>query len=362
VVVTPAPLNPPINQSPISAPAFQVPAGAVAPPLPSPTSFSSASTASSSRSGPPVVETGLPIARRGSGTSAGLIVTPSPLSSETGLYRSPPVTESPLPAFVSSPSSSAAGSTSIEEENFKDTDFQRSTHTYPWKSNIFTTMFYIGEGRTTISATDNKASSWDEEWEHSNGGVDDPNDRDGYAAGSHASTVNPFYVALPFNDLAFPDKARRWLPEGWYKPQRPGEKPQSACKGRWVEIKNAKGDVCYAQWEDVGPLRYDHAEYVFGPERPDTYTRAGLDVSPAVFSYLGLDGGRNRLTSWRFVDDGDVPPGKWLKYNELAVIYQAIKEQSRAEHSGGLQIQRAEAPLEDPDTVQLNENRVKAAR
>ena len=85
-------------------------------------------------------------------------------------------------------------------------------------------------------------SAWTEKWTK----------RNGYASGKHASSVNPFYVALPFNDVAFPEKARRWLPAGWY--QRPEEgKPMSACKDRWVMIKNENGDVCYAQWEDVGP-------------------------------------------------------------------------------------------------------------
>ena len=68
-------------------------------------------------------------------------------------------------------------------------------------------------------------------------------------------------------------------------------------------IKNAQGRSCFAQWEDVGPLRYDHAEYVFGDERPIGLgdDHAGLDVSPAVAQYLGITG-KNRITSWRFVD------------------------------------------------------------
>ena len=186
-------------------------------------------------------------------------------------------------------------------------------------------MFWIGEGGSNISSTDNVRSAWDENWRSTNRGNDSPNDRNGFATAEHASTVNPFYVALPFNDLAFPDKAREWLPAGWYRRPKDG-KQVSACKDRWVWIKNARGHSCFAQWEDVGPLRYDHAEYVFGSDRPDTYTRAGLDVSPAVAQYLGIDENKRAITSWRFVDDEDVPPGAWLKYDEQAVIYTALHQ------------------------------------
>lgn len=136
----------------------------------------------------------------------------------------------------------------------------RVTTTYPWKTNIITTCFWIGEGSTT-------ASAWNENWTQSNNGTDSPQNRNGYAPADHAPTVNTFYVALPFNDLAFPDKASQWLPKGWQRPLKDG-KPVSACKDRWVEIKTAQGRICFGQWEDVGPLRNDHAEYVFGDERP----------------------------------------------------------------------------------------------
>ena len=90
-------------------------------------------------------------------------------------------------------------------------------------------------------------------------------------------------------------------------------------------IKNKKGDVCYAQWEDVGPERNDHAEYVFGDERPQG---AGIDVSPAVGEYLSVDKGDN-VVSWRFVDDEDVRPGPWLKLDEQAVIFTALHQKNK---------------------------------
>jgi hypothetical protein len=66
---------------------------------------------------------------------------------------------------------------------------------------------------------------------------------------------------------------------------------QSVLKGRWSAIRHAN-KVCYAQWEDVGPFRTDHWQYVFGNERPRPNRNhdAGLDVSPAVRDYLSLDG------------------------------------------------------------------------
>lgn len=135
---------------------------------------------------------------------------------------------------------------------------------------------------------------------------------------SPSPLLNSFYVALPFNDLCFPDLARKWMPAGWYKAPVPGQKVASCCKDRWVEIKNGQGRLCFAQWKDVGPLRFDDAEYVFGPKRPAS--KAGLDVSPAVAQYLGIDRHGAAHVAWRFVDAADVRPGRWLKYDDLAII------------------------------------------
>lgn len=295
----------------------------------------------------PSVETGLPVARRGTSISS---ITTLPAATTFGVASLPSPT-----GTISSRSSADLGT----EGNYAVSTHRGPRNVYPWKTNIITTIFWIGEGGTTISATDNIGSAWDEDWRHTNGGTDTPEERSGYASGRHASLVNTFYVALPFNDLAFPDKARIWLPAGWSKPVRRGERPVSACKDRWIEIKNSEGRSCFAQWEDVGPLRYDHAEYVFGNERPTTYTRAGLDVSPAVAQFLHLDE-RHNITRWRFVDDDDVPPGVWLKYEEQAVLYKAIEEAGL--HSSTLPIQKASTPLEDHDSIDSNKKRVGAAK
>jgi hypothetical protein len=207
---------------------------------------------------------------------------------------------------------------------FHSTNTKRQKNFYPWKLDITTTIFWIGEKPAMISPLKDGGSVWDGKWRYDNGGDDSPDKRQGYAPADHAARINPFYVALPFNDLAFPDKANQWLPKQWRRPVLNGH-PASACKDRWVEIKNARGDVCYGQWEDVGPLRSDHAEYVFGDERPGPGSSPGLDVSPAIADYLNINK-ENRVTRWRFVDDADVPPGIWLKYDEEALLFKAMHD------------------------------------
>jgi hypothetical protein len=324
----------------------------------------------------PAVETGLPVARYpGMGSPIKGVSTyfpttvPLPTGKPiTGTTTHQPYLASAFPSSIVPLTSSSAGSyaspsrTTTPSPDFVFTNFSKKTKvTYPWKTGIITTMFWIGEGSTPVSRTTNEASSWDEDWMPKNHGSDSPNNRNGYASGSHASTLNPFYVELPFNDLAFPDKAHRWLPAGWYR--RPeGGKQVSACKDRWVEIKNQRGDACYAQWEDVGPLRYDHAEYVFGSERPIGLgdNHAGLDVSPAVAKYLGINGD-NRITSWRFVDDDDVQPGAWLKLDEQALLFTAMQQQlkrSSSSSSSDLPVQRATQPIDDPSNIDSNKKKV----
>ena len=319
----------------------------------------------------PAVETGLPVARYpGMGTPIKGVSTYLPTTvmipgkSFTGTTTHQPLYASVLPTSVAPLTSAGAGlystystppsRTTTQPADFVFTNYSKKPRvTYPWKTNIITTIFWIGEGSTPISSTTNVQSSWDEDWLQNNHGTDSPFNRNGYASGSHASTLNPFYIALPFNDLAFPDKASEWVPRSWHRPREDG-KEVSACKDRWVCIKNAQGRTCYAQWEDVGPLRYDHAEYVFGDERPIGLgdDHAGLDVSPAVAQYLGIDG-KNRITSWRFVDDLDVRPGPWLLLDEQAVIFTALHQMKNS----SLPIQKASEPIDDQD-IDANKKKV----
>jgi len=188
---------------------------------------------------------------------------------------------------------------------------------YPWKTNIMTTVFWVGELPTRNNPVPNTKSSWDQHWVKNFGGYDDPNpaNRRGFIPKAFVPRQNPFYVALPFNDVTrgtTKPESRRVIP--WFREafEREGK---SVAKGRWVAIRH-KGRIAYAQWEDCGPFRTDHWQYVFGNERPSPNLNqgAGLDVSPAVRDYLGLTG--KDLCDWRFVDFSEVPNGPWALYGD----------------------------------------------
>ena len=222
-----------------------------------------------------------------------------------------------------------------KKKSVSETD-SKTTSSFPLRRNIVTTYFWIGQGGTPISATTNIKSAWDSFWKKNFGGIDCPDQRKDAKKFREASlpkkfapTLNPFYVALPFNDIAFPKKSRKWV-YWWDEGKFQKDRFESQCNGRWIMIR-FNNKVCYAQWEDVGPLRYDHAEYVFGDELPNRHSRAGLDVSPAVRDYLGLSG--LDKTDWKFVEDDQVPYGPWIEYGEQAILYSAIKEQA-AKKSG----------------------------
>ena len=188
---------------------------------------------------------------------------------------------------------------------------------YPWRCQIVTTIFWIGEKPSENNPVPNLSSSWDKEWSKSYGGLDDPNParRQDYTPVKFTPRQNPFYCALPYNDKAATGhrpEASHVIP--WFKDAYQGP-AVSVCKDRWIAIR--KGNkVVYAQWEDAGPFRTDHWQYVFGNERPKQNLNkgAGLDVSPAVRDYLGLN--ESDVTDWQFVDFKDVPRGPWSKLGE----------------------------------------------
>jgi len=188
---------------------------------------------------------------------------------------------------------------------------------YPWRNNIVTTVFWVGEQPTVNNPTPNHKSSWDQNWSKNFGGYDnpDPATRANYVPKKFVPRQNPFYIALPYNDTTrgtTKPEARKAIP--WFKQAfvRPGK---SVVKGRWIAIR-FKGRIAYAQWEDCGPFRTDHYQYVFGNERPrpNLNQGAGLDVSPAVRDYLGLKG--KDVCDWKFVEARDVPNGPWKKYGD----------------------------------------------
>lgn len=205
---------------------------------------------------------------------------------------------------------------------------------FPWKKDIVTTVFWIGEKPTANNPVPNRSSSWDANWTKSYGGFDDPDraDRRDFRPASFTPRQNPFYCALPYNDKAktgHRSEAPRVVP--WFKEAYQGP-AVSTCKGRWIAIR--KGNkVAYAQWEDAGPFRTDHWQYVFGNERPKPNLNkgAGLDVSPAVRDYLGLT--ETDVTDWKFVEFNEVPQGPWAKLgdNNTFVINERKKGQALVE-------------------------------
>jgi hypothetical protein len=80
-----------------------------------------------------------------------------------------------------------------------------------------------------------------------------------------------------------------------------------------------------------------------------------------VADYLNITG-RNCLTRWRFVDDADVVPGKWLKYDEEALIFRAIHSLKGEDPARILPIQRATAPIDDETDLDSNKKRLGAAK
>lgn len=184
---------------------------------------------------------------------------------------------------------------------------------YPWKNDIMTTVFWIGEKPTPRNPTPNWSSSWDIHWKSSFGGFDDPNNREGFLPKSFVPKQNPFYIALPYNDVSGgkTKEASRanipWFKESFYREGR------TVVKGRWLAIRRGS-KVCYGQWEDVGPFETNNWEYVFGDERPRTKGNkgAGLDVSPAIRDYLGFKW--SAVCDWRFVELHEVPDGPWKKW------------------------------------------------
>jgi hypothetical protein len=185
----------------------------------------------------------------------------------------------------------------------------------PWKRNVVATVFWVGELPTENNPTPNTKSAWDQNWEANFGGYDHPELRNGLLPQGFTPQLNPFYIALPYNDVAkggvHRPEASEVIPWFWQAYRGDGI---SVCKGRWVAIHH-EGRVCYAQWEDVGPFEVDHWQYVFGNEtpRPNRNKAAGIDLSPAVRDFLKLRSGAR--VEWRFVDDREVPHGPWLDWS-----------------------------------------------
>lgn len=184
-------------------------------------------------------------------------------------------------------------------------------NSYPVHRDITATLFWIGEGETAENAyISNVPSCWDEDWVAHYGGIDTPDRRDGWLPADFTPQENPFYIALPYNDFGHDGRranAKRVIP---WAAQKSWGSFESMCKNQWVRL--AKGDkVVFAQWEDSGPFVYNDVAYVFGTARPMNRQNqhAGIDLSPAVHDYLGLQDVDK--VDWQFVQASAVPDGPW---------------------------------------------------
>ena len=169
-----------------------------------------------------------------------------------------------------------------------------------WKIGITATTFWVGEPPTP-NDPGNLASAWDPNWT------------------ATSKSQNPFYVALPYNDVAgghTKPEARSIIP--WFK-QAFVRDGRSILKDKWIAIRKGSR-VCFAQWEDVGPFQGDHWQYVFGNERPrpNVNRDAGIDLSPAVRDYLGMSG--MDQCDWKFVEAKEIPQGPW-KYRDNSLLW-----------------------------------------
>jgi hypothetical protein len=224
----------------------------------------------------------------------------------------------------------------VEPQVFVPTSSRPAIQHFPWKTNIVTTIFWIGEQAGGNNPVPNFRSCWDANWTNNYGGFDNPETsaRRNYIPVAFVPRQNPFYFALPYNDVThgqFKPEAPLVIP--WFKQAYTGQ-GQSVCWHHWIAIR--KGNrTCYAQWEDCGPFRTDHFQYVFGNERPKPNLNrgAGLDVSPSVRDYLGL--APTDVTDWQFVDVKDVPPGPWRSYgdNNNFVLARRQMEQKLAQQN-----------------------------
>jgi len=186
----------------------------------------------------------------------------------------------------------------------------------PWKKDITATVFWVGEKPSGANKTPNDKSSWDVNWAKNFGGFDnpDPSARVGFRPKGFVPKQNPFYVALPYNDILkygrTKPEAARVIPWHKYQFEKHGK---TILKGVWVQIFH-EGKYCFAQWEDCGPWNTDDYEYVFGDKPPKTTRNnsAGIDISPAVRDYLGLKSGEK--CHWRFVPFQRVPKGPWALF------------------------------------------------
>ena len=185
-----------------------------------------------------------------------------------------------------------------------------SSKSYINHTDIKAGLFWIGRDDNNYSIA---SSAWDRNWMDNYGGIDVPDNRKGYHPAGFTPDENPFYVALPYNDLGR-DGERKYGADN-YIPWITEEDDlyESICKNRWVKI-TANKITAYAQWEDVGPYGYStDINYVFGGKEPlnhNVTNGSGIAISPAVRDFLSLDVNNTKI-DWVFVEEANIPSGPW---------------------------------------------------
>jgi hypothetical protein len=98
----------------------------------------------------------------------------------------------------------------VEPQVFIPTSSRPITQRFPWKTNIVTTVFWIGEQAGGNNPVPNYRSSWDANWTGNYGGFDNPDasSRRNYVPVAFIPHQNPFYCALPYNDVTHGQFAR----------------------------------------------------------------------------------------------------------------------------------------------------------
>ena len=180
---------------------------------------------------------------------------------------------------------------------------------YPLHKSIIATVFWVGEEASEDNDNiPNDVSAWDMDWLENYGGVDDPNNREGFHPTGFTPKENPFYIALPYTDFTTKRQKANIALIPWFTSPFPPK--QSVVKNRWVRIASGENE-CFAQWENAGPNEDDDTGYVFGSAAPkNTFgQKAGIDISPAVRDCLKV-GGVSKV-EWQFIDNEDVPDGPW---------------------------------------------------
>src|SRR4030088_3011257 len=86
----------------------------------------------------------------------------------------------------------------VEPQVFVPTTSRSSMTRFPWKTNIVTTVFWVGEAAGGNNPVPNVKSSWDANWTSNYGGVDSPaaGSRTGFFPGVFVRRAKPISCSL----------------------------------------------------------------------------------------------------------------------------------------------------------------------